>query len=74
MPPLSQSLKGVYFLFLFLGLIMDFFCDFCDDHVSFSSQVCTECGEPLVDNPEWGWDDEPDVDEAQEWHDFDPDC
>ena len=20
------------------------------------------------------WDEEPDVDEAQEWHDFDPDC
>lgn len=27
-------------------------------------------------NDEWDedYDDEPDVDEAQEWHDFDPDC
>ena len=53
---------------------MDFFCDFCDDHVSASSQVCTECGEPLVDNPEWDWEDDGQPDEMQEWHDFDPDC
>ena len=33
-----------------------------------------ECGEPLVDNPScWNeFDGQPD--EAQEWHDFDPDC
>ena len=53
---------------------MDFFCDCCDDHVSASSQVCTECGEPLVDNPEWDWEDDGQPDEAQEWFDFDPDC
>jgi len=51
-----------------------FFCDFCDDHVSVSSQVCTECGEPLVDNPEMDWEDDGQPDEAQEWYDFDPDC
>lgn len=26
------------------------------------------------DDEEYEYDDEPDVDEAQEWHDFDPDC
>jgi|TARA_R100000656_G_scaffold42720_1_gene35280 predicted amidophosphoribosyltransferase len=48
-------------------------CEFCGN-VSTSTQVCTECGEPLVDNPScWNeWDGQPD--EAQEWHDFDPDC
>ena len=48
-------------------------CEFCET-VSASDQVCTECGEPLVDNPScWPeWDGQPD--EAQEWHDFDPDC
>ena len=54
--------------------IMDFFCDFCEDHISASSQVCTECGEPLVDNPEIDWEDDGQPDEAQEWYDFDPDC
>jgi len=48
-------------------------CEFCET-VSASDQVCTECGEPLVDNPMVcdEWDGQPD--EAQEWHDFDPDC
>jgi hypothetical protein len=48
-------------------------CDYCAN-LSTSTQVCTECGEPLVDNPScWNeWDGQPD--EAQEWHDFDPDC
>ena len=48
-------------------------CEYCGN-VSTSNQVCTECGEPLVDNPSCcnEWDGQPD--EAQEWHDFDPDC
>ena len=50
-------------------------CEYCGN-VSTSNQVCTECGEPLVDNPEMDWREECDgqPDEAQEWHDFDPDC
>ena len=50
-------------------------CEYCGN-VSTSTQVCTECGEPLVDNPEmdlsYEYDGQPD--EAQEWYDFDPDC
>ena len=50
-------------------------CEYCTQ-TSSSNQVCTECGEPLVDNPEMDWSYEYDgqPDEAQEWHDFDPDC
>jgi len=55
-----------------------FHCDYCDDSVSLSSQVCTDCGEPLVDNPcivEYDYDDhDGQPDELQEWSDFDPDC
>ena len=49
--------------------------------------TCLECGDSLGENEvghcadcEWqldgreSFDDEPDVDEAQEWADFDPDC
>ena len=28
----------------------------------------------VEDTDDWDEDEEPDVDEAQEWHDFDPDC
>ena len=50
-------------------------CDYCANP-STSTQVCTECGEPLVDNPQMDWREDYDgqPDEAQEWHDFDPDC
>jgi hypothetical protein len=50
-------------------------CDYCAN-LSTSTQVCTGCGEPLVDNPEMDWREDYDgqPDEAQEWHDFDPDC
>ena len=50
-------------------------CEYCTQ-TSTSNQVCTECGEPLVDNPEMDWSYEYDgqPDEAQEWYDFDPDC
>lgn len=49
-----------------------------------SNEMCRECGcflgynetEICIDcessRPDYG--DEPDVDEAQEWYDFDPDC
>ena len=48
-------------------------CEFCEN-VSASDQVCTECGEPLVDNPTVcdEWDGQPS--ELTEWMDFDPDC
>ena len=49
-------------------------CEFCET-VSTSDEVCTECGEPLVDNPtvcdEW---DDGQPSELTEWMDFDPDC
>ena len=50
-------------------------CEFCET-VSTSDQVCTECGEPLVDNPEVDWREECDgqPSELTEWMDFDPDC
>jgi len=49
-------------------------CDYCAN-LSTSNQVCTECGEPLVDNPKMEWyENDGQPDEAQEWHDFDPDC
>jgi len=49
-------------------------CDYCES-ISKSNQLCTECGEPLVDNPNTdGLDYDGQPDEAQEWHDFDPDC
>lgn len=50
-------------------------CEYCGN-VSTSTQVCTECGEPLVDNPEmdlpYEYDGQPS--ELTEWMDFDPDC
>ena len=56
------------------GTIMTL-CDYCGD-ASKSNQVCTECGEPLVDNPEmdlaYEYDGQPS--ELTEWMDFDPDC
>ena len=48
-------------------------CEYCGN-VSISNQVCTECGEPLVDNPSCWNESDGQPDEAQEWHDFDPDC
>ena len=50
-------------------------CDYCAN-LSTSTQVCTECGEPLVDNPEMDWREEQDgqPSELTEWMDFDPDC
>ena len=50
-------------------------CDYCGD-ASTSTQACTECGEPLVDNPEMDWREEQDgqPSELTEWMDFDPDC
>ena len=50
-------------------------CDYCAN-LSTSNQVCTECGEPLVDNPEMDWREEQDgqPSELTEWMDFDPDC
>ena len=50
-------------------------CDYCANP-STSTQVCTECGEPLVDNPEMDWREEQDgqPSELTEWMDFDPDC
>jgi hypothetical protein len=49
-------------------------CELCEN-VSTSDEVCTECGEPLADNPplcgEW---DDGQPSEMDEWHDFDPDC
>ena len=50
-------------------------CDYCAN-LSTSTQVCTECGEPLVDNPEMDWreDDDGQPSELTEWMDFDPDC
>jgi hypothetical protein len=61
-------------------------CDYCAN-LSTSNQVCTECGEPLVDNPnledaiidvrlKMDWLDERDgqPSELTEWMDFDPDC
>jgi len=51
-------------------------CEYCEN-VSTSDQVCTECGEPLVDNPVVDWElyeDEPYDDgqpsEYDEWQDF----
>ncbi len=32
-------------------------CEYCEN-VSTSDQVCTECGEPLVDNPVVDWAEE----------------
>jgi hypothetical protein len=56
------------------GTIM-ILCDYCAN-LSTSNQVCTECGEPLVDNPEmdfaYEYDGQPS--ELTEWMDFDPDC
>jgi hypothetical protein len=56
------------------GTIMTL-CDYCANP-STSTQVCTECGEPLVDNPEMDWreDDDGQPSELTEWMDFDPDC
>ena len=50
-------------------------CDYCAN-LSTSTQVCTECGEPLVDNPEMDRREEQDgqPSELTEWMDFDPDC
>ena len=47
-------------------------CEYCGN-VSSSDQVCTECGEPLVDNPVVDWAEEEfdgQPDERQEWADF----
>jgi len=46
-------------------------CDYCGD-ASTSTQVCTECGEPLVDNPEMDWREECDGQPSgyDEWQDF----
>ena len=50
-------------------------CDYCAN-LSTSTQVCTECGEPLVDNPQMDWREDYDgqPSELTEWMDFDPDC
>jgi hypothetical protein len=50
-------------------------CEYCNA-VSTSDQVCTDCGEPLVDNPVVDWREESDgqPSELTEWMGFDPDC
>ena len=49
-------------------------CEYCEN-VSTNDQVCTECGEPLVDNPDPALVDEADgfdsqPDEYTEWQDY----
>lgn len=45
-------------------------CRECECFLSTNeSEICTDCESSRT---EYG--DEPDVDEAQEWHDFDPEC
>ena len=51
-------------------------CDYCAN-LSTSNQVCTECGEPLVDNPQMDLSyglAEREASELTEWLGFDPDC
>ena len=58
------------------------YCTTCDTHVDIDEQegyevgddgefICEKCLDKLVDK----WlDDDGQPDEAQEWHDYDPDC
>jgi len=48
-------------------------CEFCEN-VSTSDEVCSNCGEPLIDNPTWRDECDGQPSELTEWMDFDPDC
>jgi len=50
--------------------------EFTEDFYTSSYDGVLHFGHVTIDtsNDEWDFDSEPDVDEAQEWHDYDPDC